>query len=79
VILKISCSVETVGLYVCICVFVFTSTCQHVNADSFSHSFILSIYKTKTLPAFKNSLNCTWWVIPSIRYCDDSDHSCEAP
>jgi len=28
---------------------------------------------------FKKSWNCTWSEILSIRYCDDSEHSCETP
>ena len=37
-----------------------------------------TLRESKTLPALKNSWNCTRSEIPSIRYCADSEHSCEA-
>jgi len=43
------------------------------------NSLPATIRETKTFLLSTNIWNCTWSVIPSIRYCDDSEHSCEAP
>ena len=40
--------------------------------------FLQLFGKPKPFLLSKNSWNCTWSVIPSIRYCANSEHSCEA-